>query len=350
MKILHIIPSLGIGGTEKILYDLCKGLPEYDHSVLSIKKEEIAHWGNVSRISYLPDYGDWFLSPKLLLKYVYEGIKPDLICSWLTAGNTFGRLMKWKYPHIPLIANLRVVEQEKLYHKIIEGLNCDRYDTVIVNCEAVKQYALDIGVPKEKIVVIHNGIEVGELELKERKEEDPIVVGTVGRLHYQKGIDIFLKAARELLKYKKEDNIEFRVYTVGKEKDKRKIEKLANRLGISNRVKFFYDICPPPIKELDIFVLCSRWEGFPNALLEAMALGIPVVASHVDGVKDLQLYPDSVFQSEQYTSCAGTINNFIVQKGYGLALAKEYRGKLKENFSMEKMIKSYREVFESFIK
>jgi glycosyltransferase involved in cell wall biosynthesis len=144
-------------------------------------------------------------------------------------------------------------------------------------------------IPREKLVTIPNGIELAparrspvEVRASLRIPDGAPVVGTAGRLTGQKGLEFLIQAAT-LLRPRYPD---LRVLLVGDGDQRGALEEQARAAGLDDRVHFLgirMDI-PDLLGVFDIYALPSRWEGLPMAVLEAMAAGLPVVASDVGGV------------------------------------------------------------------
>lgn len=144
-------------------------------------------------------------------------------------------------------------------------------------------------IPREKLVTIPNGIELrpptrNRLEVRASLgiPADAPVVGTAGRITGQKGLEFLIQAA-VLLGPAFPD---LRVVLVGDGEERSTLEKQARSVGVEDRVHFLgvrMDI-PDLLGAFDIYALPSRWEGLPMAVLEAMAAGLPVVASGVGGL------------------------------------------------------------------
>jgi glycosyltransferase involved in cell wall biosynthesis len=111
------------------------------------------------------------------------------------------------------------------------------------------------------------------------------VIGTVGRIAAQKALHILLTATPSLLK----EEPDTRVLIVGEGPLRQTLEKKARSIGVSHAVTFAgYHSDPVPLyRAMDVFVLPSRYEGFGIALIEAMALGVPVIATRIVGVVDV---------------------------------------------------------------
>lgn len=161
-------------------------------------------------------------------------------------------------------------------------------DLVIALTENMKQSMLTI-FPR-KIIVIANGIPIDEYKDPDRKTQSLIQKNTilfVGRLHPIKGIDDLIKALKIVL-------IEFpdaELTIIGKGAERETLEELCQDLDLEKHITF---VGPVPNKEIKkfminskILVLPSRSEGFPVTILEAMACGLPIVATRVGGVPDI---------------------------------------------------------------
>ncbi len=171
-------------------------------------------------------------------------------------------------------------------------------DKIIVVSNATKNYVLSLGAAPEKIRVLHNGVDVNRFRpLTEVKDEmrkklgiskDASVVLTVRRLVYKNGIDTLIESAKVAVK--KNPRLVFLV--VGKGPDFEKVKEKIEELGMQGNFRltgfisdgdlpFYYNVA-------DFFVLPSKsGEGLPLVALEAMACGVPVVATNVGGISEV---------------------------------------------------------------
>lgn len=135
------------------------------------------------------------------------------------------------------------------------------------------------------IVCIPNGVDCDTFSPAERVANSTPQLLFVGRLCHQKGLDILFHALSELR------DLAWSVELVGDGPERLALEAMAGELGIHDRVTFHgwlqKDQLPAAYQGADLFVFPSRDEGMPNALLEAMASGLPVVATRVAGNVDL---------------------------------------------------------------
>jgi glycosyltransferase involved in cell wall biosynthesis len=171
-------------------------------------------------------------------------------------------------------------------------------DKIITVSNATKNYVLSLGAKPEKVTVLHNGVDLvrfrplaGKREEMRRKlgiSQNSIVVLTVRRLVYKNGIDTLIESAN--IAVKKNPKIVFLV--VGKGPDLNNVQIKINQLGIENNFKFTGFVkdedLPFYYNAADFFALPSKsGEGLPLVALEAMACGLPVIATDVGGISEI---------------------------------------------------------------
>jgi len=168
-------------------------------------------------------------------------------------------------------------------------------DRLILVCQSdLRQARRHRLAPEEKMTVILNGTdfrpELGADGIARRRGElgwlpDRPVVGTVARLHRQKGVVNLLRAAPQILS----TFPEIKIAVVGDGPQSGSLRREAQRLGLEGRLLFLGERkdAASVMALFDIFVLPSLWEGLPFVLVEAAALGKPIVATAVDGVPEI---------------------------------------------------------------
>ena len=172
-----------------------------------------------------------------------------------------------------------------------------RFDHLIAVSQATKDEMTAAGIPAEKISVIHNAIDTEEWapsqESRDLRRQWGLqdaypIVGYVGRIMPEKDLETWLRAAT--LVAKQFPTAHFVLVGDGKDSTTQKdLQQLARILGIANRVHFpgYREDLLSVYATFDTFLLSSRREGLPNSILEAMAMGRPVVTTDVAGAKEL---------------------------------------------------------------
>ena len=216
-----------------------------------------------------------------------------------------------------------------------------------------------IGFPESQIVYISNGVEVP----RERKGFPAGITRVVAtsRLSKEKGIDVLLKAWAEVIKYEKG----LKLTIIGHGPLESELKNLSQSFGIEKSVEFkgMVENVEAYLKNAELFVLSSRSEGMPNALLEAMSYGIPCIATNVGGNGELLGADDKKISSEGYLIVRnGLLVNPDDVKGLSEAILyllrhKEERAELgrrsrrfiKENYSIDSIADRYISLYQSML-
>lgn len=286
-KIFFLSTSLNVGGTEKFLETLAAGLRDkYDFEIGFLKEKGIigsSLSGQGFKVSH-------FTASRLFLYLKKNPV--SILHTFLYRANIIGRLAGHA-ANIPcIISSQRAIDAWKnQFHTWLERTSARWCDLIIANSNASKDILIRGGkIPRDKITVIYNGINhdtfradysKDELRRQLNIEKDRPVIACIMRLHREKGADYLLPIAREL------PNGLFLVAGDGQEKAN--LEKQAAAEGINNRFLFlgWRKDTTALLGASDIFLLPSREESFPQSILEAMAMGLPVAASDVGGVSEL---------------------------------------------------------------
>ncbi len=200
----------------------------------------------------------------------------------------------------------------------------------------------------DKGVVIYNGLDLSTiLEVKDlnkkdiRKEvlsnvrkpkEKRIIIGSLSRLCYPKGLDVLLDLVSQ---YKcSKDTPPFYLYIAGDGEDRHKLENQRNKLNLKEDVIFLGNIDKPYLflKSLDLFVSTARCEGMPYSVLEAIALDIPVLLSDVTGHRIFG--KRNLFDLNNFQSFKECLKKKFTLNGKDIELQKE----LLEKYSFKQMI------------
>ncbi len=209
-----------------------------------------------------------------------------------------------------------------------------------------------------RAAVIPNGVDtsqfVAALERSEAREAlalspRDVSIGLVGRLTVQKGQEVLLRAAPRVLAALPAA----RFLMVGDGEDRGRLEALATRLDLANRVRFLGTRRDVPLlmRALDIFVLPSHWEGMPISLLEAMAAGLPVVASNVTGSREAVVDAETGLLVPP--GDAGALAEAIIRVGsdpdFALRLGKAARERVMVTYSVDAMVAATAAVYEDLV-
>jgi glycosyltransferase involved in cell wall biosynthesis len=306
MKVLHLIDSGGFYGAENVVLNLTLGLRElgaesvigcfrYRGNGLPQVGVEAESMGldcayftlrNKIDVTCVRSIASYCKSNKVTVLHSH-GYKPSLVCL----------IMKLLYgtPYV-ITCHLWYLRTFRLkMYTALERISMRFADRVIGVSREIASDLERAGIPKRKLEVIENGIDVDrfsqfELEPKDAEEvrkdlgldRDSFIIGSLGRLTEQKDYQTLIRAAAEALK----DNVALEFIVAGEGELKSALISECRDLGIENRFHFlgFRSDKEKILKLMSVFVLSSLDEGLPMAMLEAMAAGLPIVTTPVGGI------------------------------------------------------------------
>lgn len=210
----------------------------------------------------------------------------DVIHSWLFLANAAAGLASLACPGRALVTSARNRKRHGRANRWANLLAFRRSGAIVVNSADVADYIVEhYRAPRSRIRVVVNGVDMDRFHPRSGGAEAPPRIVTVGRVVEQKNQALFLSAAARLAV----DFPTLRFVLVGDGPLRPGLEKRAAELGLSSRVDWLgeRDDVETVLRGATLFWLTSRWEGMPNAVLEAMACGVPAVATDVGGAREL---------------------------------------------------------------
>ncbi len=371
MQVLHIITGLKKGGAETLLYNLCEYDREFNHTIISLSDTPDLEASfmklNIPVFSLnFPD-GKIKISGVLKLYRLIKKINPDIVQTWMIHADLIGGLTAriigiknifWGVHHTVLFFG-KVKWSTILILKINALLSHFIPKKIVYCAEKSRSVQESIGFKKSKGVVIQNGYNIKKFyrntnlgnnfrdELK--ISEDTFVIGHVGSYDPLKDHNTLIEALNILNK----QNFKFTAVLAGKNLDNdnydlvTKIEEkeLSGRIhliGMRNDI-------PAIMNGIDLFVLSSISEAFPNVLNEAMACGTPCITTDVGDAslivkntgwivptKNPKLIVDAVIDAE---------DELRSRTGSWLKRQDECHERINENFSLKKMTQKYKELW-----
>lgn len=300
IKVLVLMPNLQGGGAERVVLDVVSSLNSRENNlridiclIKDIIDYSVSEQVSISSFYKLLEKDERlrFAIHKAIYKFLKIAIHYDIIIGGLELTPTYittlaakilnKKHIGWIHTDLPSY----LVYQNKIHTFVCPLIYRFSKNLVFVSKSAKDRFENKIlNSGKIKKTVIYNPINVEKiLELSNETIEDNIpedYLIYVGRLEYQKGVDILIKAYYEVVKSR--PNIKTKLLIVGKGKEEDRLKNLTYSLGLGDRVVFlgFKENPYPYIKKSKLLILPSRLEGFPVVILEALALGKAVVASN----------------------------------------------------------------------
>jgi glycosyltransferase involved in cell wall biosynthesis len=296
MKILHIISSGGMYGAEAVILNLSRILNQGPHtSTLGVFSNspspnlQLHKTGTREGIesNLIPCAGQLDRSVFTSIRNLAHQTNADIVHAHGYKADIYAFLALRKSA-IPLVSTCHTWYDNDLAVKLY-GM-ADRfvlrsYAAVVAVSAEVEQQLLNSGVTREKIHLVRNGIDLRPFDNPSpslRESPTPLIVGLIGRLAPEKGVDIFIQAAQRVLA----ELPSTRFVIIGDGPDRDKLQSLIDELHIDSNVTLLgrRDDMPSVYASLDLMVSSSRQEGLPIALLEGMASRRPIIATSVGDV------------------------------------------------------------------
>jgi glycosyltransferase involved in cell wall biosynthesis len=247
----------------------------------------------------------------------------------------------------------------RIYYAV-DRLCLPRYDHVIAVSPDLYERVRGLGIPRERCSLLNNAVDADTFRRRSDASEATLrrrfavprgrsVVGAAGRLGTEKGFDVLIRAVHALAAR----GFDFELWIAGTGEEEDRLRALCGDLGIADRVRFlgFVADMVELFEALDVFVLSSRREGLPNVLLEAMAMGVPVVATGIagapeavrDGENGLLSAPDDV------PGLADRVARLLADPDLRSVLAVAGRRTVEERFRFAARVQAESEIYDRLL-
>lgn len=365
IRVLQLTSSVGFYGLEQVMMTLIKSFDQqsFDVRVASLEKKRLTSSTIVSEALSagieavtIPCRGrlDW--KAVMRLKSMIEDQRIQILHCHEPKSRLYGALAS-RLTGIPIVATHHNWTRDSIRTTLVEYIDaaCLHFcHKVIAVSRPVAESARRALVSRRRIEIIPNGIDLTAFTATSQNPglraslgipPDVPVIGSVGRLDKTKGHELLIEAARRVV----DAGQGVAILIVGEGVERDNLELLVQRLGLSDQVVFagYQRDVKRFMTLMDVFVLPSRREGTPMALLEAMALGKPVVGTPVGGVPDiLSNGLDGIVLPERSASALGDALLTLLQDPV-LAdrLARRGRLRVEAEFSASRMAERYEDLY-----
>lgn len=351
MRILHVITSLGTGGAERLMVDLLPRLRDLGNDVslllfdgtktvfydelaqTGIKITSFSQGGNVYDMRYigklrkiLPQY-DIVHAHNTACQYFVSLAKRFSHCKTrivTTEHNTFNRRREYSL--------LRHVDRA-IYRQ---------YDAIIAISDKTRENLTAFVGDNFPISIINNGIDLSpyaDFRPNYPPPDEDVIVTMVAAFRPQKDQDTLLRAMALLPG-------RYKLWLLGDGERRGELETLADSLGIKDRVTFWGNQKDVPsfIRQSNIMVLSSHWEGLSLSLLESMASRRPMIVSEVDGLRDIAGNVAVTVRHEDETQLADAITSLATDKALYEKISSQCHVEAMK-YDIDKMVESYNNLY-----
>jgi len=350
MKILHIIDSFGLGGAQTVV----KGIFESQKSnknifLFALRKKEISTKINHKNTIIHKSNKKYSFSPLKQLKYIIEKEKIEVLHCHLFKSQFFGWILKkYYFPNIKLIIHEHgKIFKNYFYYNKFMNIAQKQTNLFLAVSRATKQKLIEKAtINSKKIKVLYNFVDLGRFNRKNIKvdiqkereklwiKKDEFVVGFAGRLSKVKGCGYLIGALPYL-------NFDYKVLITGEGPEKRKLEKLAKRLKVQDKIIFlgYIEKIEKIYPLFDVLVMPSLSEASPMAFYEAQAYGIPVIGSNISAINEF-IIPNkngNLFKVKNRKDLAKEMNKIFEDKK-NLKQMRKYSIENIKNYSLREYV------------
>jgi glycosyltransferase involved in cell wall biosynthesis len=371
MRVLHVIPTLGFGGAERLVIDLCNVWSRsrtVEASICALKPlvplAAALDEGGTRLVTLgcrgreLSRVANWLEIPKL--RKLIRCLRPDIVHTHLRTADMFGRLAVFGLScrTVTTLHNtddfLRGASRQ---FPVVRALRVSAWlakPTFAAITDAVADWCAEpLRLDRKAVTVIPNGTDVSRFDGKDRRipisPGAPVRLVCVARMYPQKGHLGLLDATNALRKR----GLKFILRLIGDGPCKSQIAARIRELDMSDTVIIVeakHDVAPE-YWDSEIFVLNSAWEGQGIVLMEAMASGLPVVATRVGGIPDVVRDGIEGFLVEpgDAEGMAGRIEQLASDPDLRARMGAAGRQRAVDEFSIEKCARRYEALYEEIL-
>ncbi|CAM4235825.1 glycosyltransferase [Lacicoccus alkaliphilus] len=333
LRILHITPSLAGGGAERMISKLTKYDHTNEHIIISLLDMNIHYeFENVKIIDLKLKNGlrSKFLLIFKLYKYV-KNLKPDIIQTWSKA-NFYGPFLSF-FNNSKVVSNYRngYYGTHNKFLIILYNLFFNRFDAHIFVSESALKERKKVGIKLSNCQIIKNGFEIPTYS--NELINDTLRIGHMGRFHNIKNQQLIIDAFREFCGDKKT-----LLYLAGKNLNGENLnlkdipDSKIKLMGEIKETEKFYN-------NIDIFILSSDSEGFPNVIGEAMSYGIPVIST--DAGESFKIIGENGFKIHDKESLLKVLNEIYMNRQLLIEKGRKSRKRVEEKFDIKDTVKEY---------
>jgi len=367
-RVLHVISGLGSGGTEGVLTRLILGSDpaEFVHGVVSLTDE--GRYGRTLREAGVPLWvakmprGLPTPSYRKALRAAVREFRPDVVSGWLYRGNLAALSATKDAGGVPVVWNIRHSlhdwARERFLFRLTVRANralIDRPDLVLYNSHAARDQHREFGFLPREDRVIPNGFDLHRFRPDDvaRKDyrvrwgidEDQVVVGLVARWHPVKNHEGFLEAAARC--GREHPRTVFVLAGEGCTEANAQLMAQVNRLGLGPQLRLLGPVerVESVTAALDLAVNASFGEAFSNAVGEALACGVPCLATAVGDSK--RIVGDNGWTCEPEALAEGLLAMVAMGREGLAAKARGARERMEADYRLETMSVRFAEVYQS---
>ncbi len=362
IKIFYLISRLDIGGAEKQLLNLASNLDKEKYEICvgyfegkgELRKEFQRNGIKTKKFRFK---GLWDISIWYDLYQDMKANKYDIVHTHGFKADLWGAITA-RLSGVPIVISTVHNQEQYLKNPIIKLLEkwiiSSLDDIVIAISDGVKRFLINTsGIPEKKIERIYYGINTSDINIDKDKDirqefgidKETLLVGCIGRLVKQKGHRYLIQAVKKVI----EKNPKTKFFIIGRGKLEKNLKNMVKSSNLDSSVIFtgFREDVYSLIDKLDLIVMPSLWEGLGVALLEALALGKPIVAAAVGGIPEVIRDKETgvLVAAKDAEALAKAIIKLLQEPALAKELGKKGSAMISEQFTINRMVKEVDRIY-----
>jgi glycosyltransferase involved in cell wall biosynthesis len=369
VRVLEMIDKPFLGGGQAIVLALARHLDRdrFEVSVCALGGGPLEEQVRKAGLAFVPaPFGrKYAFGLTRAIAGILRAEKPDLLHTHGGIAGLYGRMAAHKAGVPKVVHTLHGIHYLHYRNVLLRAVYADleRYcskftDAVVFVSEADGEVGRRLRLARPaKIRIVRNGIDgagPGDEGFSRRSAglltslpQGAPLIGTVARLHRQKGVAFLLRSAAAILAGRPEG----RIIVAGGGEMEAGLRREARELGVDRRFLLLGERADASeiLSRLDVFVLPSLWEGLPLVLIEAAALGKPIVATAVEGTREIVTDGETglLVPPADPAALAAAVNRLLDDPALAARLGAQARETIPPRFTLAKMIAGYEEIYAS---
>ena len=367
-RVVLLIPTLDRSGAEKQFTLLATRLPRDEFDVRAIALTRGGPYADELQAAGIPltvigkrakfdPFSLWRLRAELVRQ------DPDILHTWLFSANAYGRLCAHAIPRAKVVVSERCVDSWKANWQLwLDRRLIARTDRLVGNSASVVEFYRELGVPPEKLACVPNGIECepdkGEGTRRGRREQllielhlppDSFVVGFIGRLAKQKRVEDLIWMVEILRQIRPQ----LQLVVIGDGPERERLERFTRDIHCDRHVTFLghREDAARFLPAFDVFGLASSFEGMSNSVMEAMSVGLPIVASDIPPNRELIVQSETgfLFKLADTVGIMQFVRRLIDEPGLAEQLGQAGRERIQREFNIPRMVEGYANIYRELL-
>ena len=342
-RVLHILCDLSGGGAERLVLELAsRHRSDFDVRVATVqgggRLQPLFEAHDIPLILGGRKMGvRWDRRTQSLLKEACADA--DIVHTHLFAGHWWGRLAARKQPDVRVISTMHNIDRDERWrHRKLRRLSSQWADHTVCVSDAVKSHCLNNRwADAARTSVIENGVDLGRFTSDRPLAPRASRLLAIGRLVPQKGFDTLIQACQGL---------DVTLKIIGEGPEREKLEAMApSNVSLPGETEEIAQ----HFSEADVFIVPSRWEGFGLVAAEAMASGVPVIATKVDGLTEVLGTTCASVPPDDVTALRIAILDLLSDENERQRRKRAGLERVSERFNIERTVEAYAARYRSLL-